>query len=187
MRVVVVSVLVALTATACSGGDSDGGEGGASTAPPTTTAPAPAPETTGTTSTPAAGPTLLELVRADDRLGRVAAALERPELADLAARLDDPRRPMTLFAPVDGGLPGVTDPDLAARLPSHAVEGTYLAADLAAEPRLRTLAGTTLVVTDGEGGARVGTAALVTTDVEAVNGVVHLVDGPVSRAPPRAG
>lgn len=179
----VLSVLGALTAAACSGADSDG-EGGTPTAPPT--APAPAPETTSTTSRAPAAPTVLALVRADDRLGRVAAALERPELAELAARLADPGQTSTLFAPVDGGLEDVTDAELAALLPAHAVEGTHLAADLAGGARLPALDGTTLVVAV-DGGARAGRAAFVTTDVEAANGVVHLVDGPVSRVATGAG
>lgn len=180
----VVKVLVALVLAGPVAGCSGDDHGPAQPATTTTAAPA---TTSGAPPTTTATPTVRDLVGADRRLRRVAAALEQPGLAELARRLDDPHRSSTLFAPVDAGLGGVSDARLATLLPAHVVDGAYLATDLARAPRLRSLAGSTLVVTVGDDGALVGPARLVTTDVEAANGVVHLVDRPVVTRAPRGG
>lgn len=116
----------------------------------------------------------------------LAAALEAADLVE-ALKGDGP---FTVFAPTDdafGALPeGTVDTlleeenadQLNAVLTYHVVPGEYLAADLeAGEYELETLQGSTVDVVVGDDGAVTVDGANVTTaDVEASNGVIHIID-----------
>jgi uncharacterized surface protein with fasciclin (FAS1) repeats len=93
--------------------------------------------------------------------------------------------PFTVFAPADetfAGVPaGVLDAVLSNKteltrvLTYHVVPGTYTAADLAGVDTLTTLSGATLTIsTDGQ--VTVDGATVVTADIQARNGVIHVID-----------
>jgi len=96
--------------------------------------------------------------------------------------------PFTVFAPVNNAFAALPADQLARLLESgnvailskllryHVVPGRIEAADLAEGRVLTTVEGTTLRITLA-GGARVNSARITTTDIEAVNGLIHLIDG----------
>jgi transforming growth factor-beta-induced protein len=112
--------------------------------------------------------------------------------ADLAGALNG-AGPLTVFAPTDAAFASalaelsltpaqlLASPDLASILTYHAVDGAVRAADVVALPKpatVTTLQGSAftvdaaLKVIDG----RARQAGLVATDVEASNGVIHVID-----------
>ncbi len=105
-----------------------------------------------------------------------------------AAGLDDTlagRGPFTVFAPNDEAfakLPaGTVESLLADRtkltdvLTYHVVAGRVTAADAAALPSASTVQGAELPITLN-GGVQVGDASVVSADIEASNGVIHVID-----------
>ena len=96
--------------------------------------------------------------------------------------------PLTVFAPTDeafGALPAGTverllEPanrdELAALLSYHVVAGRITSDALADGARLETLEGRALTFDAAEDGFTVRGARLLTTDVAAANGVIHIVD-----------
>ena len=108
--------------------------------------------------------------------------------ANLVSALQLPNGPFTVFAPVDaafGKLPATLLTDVAkltATLKLHVVLGRLYAADViavaaSATPYLTTLNGDVLNVTNVAGTVYLnGYAAITTADVDASNGVAHLID-----------
>lgn len=171
--------LVALAAiVACSDDDDTTNP---STTPPTTTPP---------TTTPEAGTTTKDIVdtaAATPSLSTLVGAVQAAGLVDTLKGTG----PFTVFAPTNdafGKLPSflttqlVTAPyktELGLILKYHVLSGTVRAADIAGKTSMPpTVAGGMLSV-DGTGsGVTVnGSVNVTTADVEASNGVVHLVDG----------
>jgi uncharacterized surface protein with fasciclin (FAS1) repeats len=93
--------------------------------------------------------------------------------------------PFTLFAPSDDAfakLPDGTVDSLLADpakltdvLTYHVVPGRVTAADAASLSTAPTVQGTDLPIA-GNGGVQVGDANVVTADIEATNGVIHVID-----------
>ena len=93
--------------------------------------------------------------------------------------------PFTVFAPTDeafaalpaGALEGLlANPDqLAAVLTLHVVSGEAMAADVITLTEVTTVGGTVLPI-DTETGVSVGGATVVVADVDAANGVIHVID-----------
>jgi transforming growth factor-beta-induced protein len=96
--------------------------------------------------------------------------------------------PFTVFAPVNSAFEAVPADVLARLLETgnvailskvlryHVVPGRILAADLTEGQTVTTVEGTTLRITLA-GGAKVNNARITATDIQATNGVVHLIDG----------
>lgn len=96
--------------------------------------------------------------------------------------------PLTVFAPTDdafGALPAGTietllKPEnkdkLATILKYHVIAGEVGSAALADGARLETLAGIDAVITQTENGFNIENARIVATDIDASNGVVHVID-----------
>jgi uncharacterized surface protein with fasciclin (FAS1) repeats len=95
--------------------------------------------------------------------------------------------PYTLFAPTEDAFSEIgvdalvalaaNREDLAHTLRTHIVAGTYLLSDLADIERLQSIAGTELFISVGEDDeAYVEEARIVRSDIDAENGIVHLVD-----------
>lgn len=114
-------------------------------------------------------------------------------LASLDGALDNTSSQYTVFAPKDSAfaaLPkSVTDalvkPEnktvLAGILKYHVIPSKILSTDLAADQTVTTLNGDTLVVKKADGKVTItdktgGVSTVTTADVEATNGVVHIVD-----------
>ncbi len=114
----------------------------------------------------------------------LAAALEA---ADLVEALQG-EGPFTVFAPPDGAfakLPEGTvesllEPEnqeqLKAVLLYHVVPGKVMAGDIFGEASPATLEGSTLQITKADGLVSVNAAEVVTADVIASNGVIHVID-----------
>ncbi len=110
------------------------------------------------------------------------AALEAAGLTD-ALKGDGP---FTVFAPTDeafdalpeGTVEGLLqDPDaLAQILTYHVVSGEYMASDVAGMGHAETLQGGHLSISASDYGVRINDASVVTADIEASNGVIHVID-----------
>jgi transforming growth factor-beta-induced protein len=138
-------------------------------------------------STPDAGPaTIPFLARDTPSLTTLYTALEA---ADLVNTLDAVGSTFTVFAPTNaafqalpsGELNRLLQPANRAELQSvltyHVVPGVVRAADLTNGQILTTVQGARLVVNITGGVVRVNGVAVTTPDVEAENGVVHIVEG----------
>lgn len=96
--------------------------------------------------------------------------------------------PFTVFAPTDdafaqlpaGTVESLLLPEnrdqLTAILTYHVVPGRFLATDVLASATLPTVQGQDLSITLDDGVPRVDAAAIVQTDIEASNGVIHVID-----------
>lgn len=93
--------------------------------------------------------------------------------------------PFTVFAPTDEAFAQIPQDTLQAVLADkekltailtyHVVPGKLMAADVVRSTQLQTVQGQTITVST-EGGVRVGDANVVQTDIEADNGVIHVID-----------
>ncbi|MEM1174944.1 MAG: fasciclin domain-containing protein [Pseudomonadota bacterium] len=96
--------------------------------------------------------------------------------------------PLTVFAPTDeafsalpaGTIETLLKPEnkdqLATILKYHVIAGKVGSGALADGARLETLAGVDAVISQTEGGFNIENARIVTTDIDASNGVVHVID-----------
>ena len=106
--------------------------------------------------------------------------------------------PFTVFAPTDdafAAIPKATldallaDPsgDLTQILLYHVVPGKVMAADVTDGLEATTAQGGTVKFTVANGAVKINDATIVTTDIEASNGVIHVIDAvimpPVAQAP----
>ena len=111
-----------------------------------------------------------------------------------AAGLEDTLRgegPFTVFAPTDdafaalpeGTLDSLLLPEnldqLVSILTYHVVPGKLMAADVAAMDTLETVNGDPLAVTLVNGNVTLGPATVIQADIEASNGVIHVIDNVV--------
>jgi uncharacterized surface protein with fasciclin (FAS1) repeats len=109
------------------------------------------------------------------------------EAAGLADALRGPG-PFTVFAPTDaafaalpaGTLDSLLLPEnrerLVAILRHHVLSGRLRAADVVGQSRLMTLGGQSLQVNVSDAGVQVGGARVTTADIDASNGVIHVID-----------
>ena len=124
---------------------------------------------------------IMETIKADASLGRLASSLEK---ANLMERLKE-GGPFTLFAPNNDAFTRmniektVLDPKvLADTLTYHLVSGTYSARELheMIPSRLETENGKSLTLEMDEGELVVDNGKFVTTDIECSNGIIHIID-----------
>jgi uncharacterized surface protein with fasciclin (FAS1) repeats len=93
--------------------------------------------------------------------------------------------PFTVFAPTDEAFAQIPQETLQAVLADkekltailtyHVVPGRLMAADVVRSTQLQTVQGQSITVS-AEGGVRVDDANVVQTDIEADNGVIHVID-----------
>lgn len=126
--------------------------------------------------------TIVEVASANDDFSTLVEAITA---ADLAATLSGDG-PFTVFAPTNaafaalpaGLLEKLLLPEnkdvLVAILTYHVVPGEVMAADVTAGD-VASVQGENITVTT-DGGVKVNTANVVTTDVDASNGVIHVID-----------
>ena len=107
--------------------------------------------------------------------------------ADLVTALSAPEGPFTVFAPTDDAFAALPDglvecllePDnsgaLTAILTYHVVNGTVLSSDLADGMMPATLQGEAITI-DLSSGVSINDASVVTPDIMASNGVIHVID-----------
>jgi uncharacterized surface protein with fasciclin (FAS1) repeats len=136
---------------------------------------------TGGASPRSCGRSSTSAVHPDGRTTLVAAI----QAAGLVDTLSGPG-PFTVFAPTDAAFAALpdgalddllADPDaLAEVLTYHVVAGELYAADVVGQTELETVQGGTVSVEVDGDTVRVGDATIVTTDIEASNGVIHVID-----------
>ncbi len=134
-------------------------------------------------TTPDARPDIAELASSSAELSTLVTALQTAGLVE-ALQADGP---FTVFAPRDAAFEALGSTTVSALLAEdnraaltdlltyHVVSGRFTAAELAGGAVLPTLAGKSLRV-EGGGGVSVDGAAVVTADLEAGNGIVHVID-----------
>lgn len=93
--------------------------------------------------------------------------------------------PFTVFAPTDEAFAQIPQDTLQAVLANkeqltailtyHVVPGKLMAADVARSSQLQTVQGQSITVST-DGGVKVDDANVVQTDIEADNGVIHVID-----------
>ena len=187
-RILPLAAVLALALTTAACGSDDAGTAASSSAPMTTSA-APSPSPSPTESMAAAD--IVDTAVAAGNFTTLAAALEAAGLVDT---LKGPG-PFTVFAPTDdafAALPAGTvdtllkDPkgDLSTILTYHVVPGKVMAADVVKldGQKVKTVQGGELTVgVDGDKvtltDAAGNTVNVTATDVEASNGVIHVIDG----------
>ena len=158
---------------------------------------APGPEPTSTPApkpTPTPEPAQTEAPADIVDTAVAAGSFETLVAAVQAAELEGALRgegPFTVFAPTDAAfeaLPDGTleellaDPtgDLAQILLYHVVPGRVMAADVSDGLEVETLQGSTVTFAEGAGGElHINNAVIVSTDVEASNGVIHVIDAAI--------
>jgi uncharacterized surface protein with fasciclin (FAS1) repeats len=128
---------------------------------------------------------IVELAVASDQLKTLVAAVKAAGLVD---QLGAENGPWTVFAPVDSAfakLPKATLEQLlqpanraalAGILGLHVVPGRIAARELLQKQKLTTLMGAPIAARLVAGKLTIGGAGLVATDVQAGNGVIHLID-----------
>jgi uncharacterized surface protein with fasciclin (FAS1) repeats len=127
--------------------------------------------------------TIVDVLSVDGRFSTLAASIGAAGLAETLAG----KGPFTLFAPPDSVFaklpPGTAEsllqdpPVLKNILLYHIVPGRLTVADLAALPAAATLLGDPISIARAPGGAlTIGGAAIVAPDIEARNGVIHVID-----------
>ncbi len=132
-------------------------------------------------------PETKNIVEVADAAGSFGTLLAAAKAAGLAGVLST-GGPFTVFAPTDaafaklpaGTVESLLKPEnrekLAAILKYHVVAGRVYADQALAAGSALTLEGSTVKIKSGRGGATVQNARIVTTDIQAVNGVVHVID-----------
>lgn len=125
---------------------------------------------------------IADLVSDTDDLSTLAAAVDAADLSD-ALGGDDP---LTVFAPNNEAFDALTvdalleedNADLLAEvLQYHVVSGAALSGDLSDGQTIETLQGDELRVSIDDGTVRINGATVTQADIEAENGVVHVIDG----------
>jgi uncharacterized surface protein with fasciclin (FAS1) repeats len=149
---------------------------------PTTSAAAPSESAMASDPAMAEAGTIVEVAAANPDFETLVAAVTAAGLVDTLSS----EGPFTVFAPTDAAfdaLPeGVLDalllPEnkdaLTAILTYHVVSGEVMAADVTAGD-VPTVEGSTIAITT-DGGVKVNEANVTATDVDASNGVIHVID-----------
>lgn len=127
---------------------------------------------------------IVDLAAGNKNLSTLVAAVKAGGLVDVL-KSDGP---FTVFAPTDeafaalpaGTLESLLKPEnkdkLAAILKYHVVSGKVMSTDLSNGMEAKTVEGEMIKVTLDKGGAKINNATVVAADVEASNGVVHVID-----------
>jgi transforming growth factor-beta-induced protein len=134
------------------------------------------------------GPALKTITQTAAATGNLSTLVTALQAASLTTTLDG-TTPYTVFAPVNAAFAAVP-PEILARLLEtgnrailtkvltfHVVPGKLTASQLTNGQVLTTVEGTQLTVSITNGSVRVNGALVTTPDVQASNGVVHLIDG----------
>lgn len=125
---------------------------------------------------------IVEIASGDNRFTTLVAAVKA---ADLVETLKG-KGPFTVFAPTDDAfrkLPAGTVESLLKDIPTlknillfHVVSGKVMAADVVKLKSANTVLGKPVAVTVTNGKVAVNDANVVITDIEASNGVIHVID-----------
>lgn len=171
IRIVALTAVLALVAAACGGDDSDA-EATTTTAQATTT-----------TVAEAMTDTIVDVAVAGG-FDTLVTAVQAAGLADTLAG----DGPFTVFAPTDaafaklpeGTVESLLKPEnrdqLVAILTYHVVAGKVTAADVVKLDDAKTVNGQDVRITVADSAVQVNDANVIKTDIEASNGVIHVID-----------
>ncbi len=132
----------------------------------------------------AAKPTVVEIAAGNPDFSTLVAAIQAAGLVEALSG----DGPFTVFAPTNeafaqlpaGTLDMLLLPEnkdkLTAILTYHVVPGKVMAADVVTLSEATSLEGDTITVSTVDGGVKVDSANVVATDIEASNGVIHVID-----------
>jgi len=128
---------------------------------------------------------IVDIAVEDGRFTTLVAAVQAAGLVD--ALKDD--GPLTVFAPTDDAFAALPEGTVAALLEDipalsnillyHVAEGKYMASDVVELTQLETLQGQYLDISVMDGKVMVDNAQIIITDIEASNGVIHVIDAVV--------
>jgi len=128
---------------------------------------------------------IVDIAVEDGRFTTLVAAVQAAGLVD-ALKAEGP---LTVFAPTDdafAALPEGTVEALLADIPAltnillyHVVDGKYMASDVVELSQLETLQGQYLDIQVMDGKVMIDNAQIIITDIEASNGVIHVIDAVV--------
>lgn len=133
---------------------------------------------------PKAESTIVEIAVGNPDFSTLVAALQAAGLVEALSG----DGPFTVFAPTNEAFaqlpPGTLEmlllPEnkekLTAILTYHVVSGEVMAADVVKLTEATSLEGDTIAITVVDGGVKVDEAAVVMTDIDASNGVIHVID-----------
>ena len=132
-------------------------------------------------------PSDADIVQVAAKNGSFSTLLAAAQAAGLAETLKS-SGPFTIFAPTDDAFANLGDKTIASLLlpknratlarilKHHVVAGRMYSPEAVSAGSVMTLAGTRLPIAITDKGAMVGTASIVATDVDAKNGVIHVID-----------
>ena len=125
---------------------------------------------------------IVDIAVEDGRFTTLVAAVQAAGLVDALKG----EGPLTVFAPTDdafAALPAGTVEALLADIPAltdillyHVVDGKVMAADVVGLSEAMTLQGSPIAVTVEDGKVFLNGAQVIITDIEASNGVIHVID-----------
>lgn len=131
-------------------------------------------------------PDIVDLAVADGRFTTLVAAVTAAELVDTLKG----EGPFTVFAPTDdafAALPEGTVEALLADIPAltdillyHVVSGKVLAADVVDLSTATTVQGQPINISVSDGVVKINDAQVIITDIEASNGVIHVIDAVIT-------
>jgi uncharacterized surface protein with fasciclin (FAS1) repeats len=126
-------------------------------------------------------PDIVDIAVSNDNFKTLVAAVQA---AGLVEALQSPG-PFTVFAPVDAAFaalpPGTVQtlvqnpPQLARILKFHVVAGKFTQAELAKLGKVESLEGSSIPI-DCSDGFEVKNSTVITADIEADNGIIHVID-----------
>ena len=131
-----------------------------------------------------AKPTIAEVAAGNDDFSTLVAALQAADLVDVLAG----EGPYTVFAPTNeafaalpaGTVENLLKPEnkdqLIAVLTYHVVPGAVYAADVTKLDSATTVQGDSVQIAAKMGKVKIDNALVVATDIEASNGVIHVID-----------
>ncbi|MEJ2411898.1 MAG: fasciclin domain-containing protein [Anaerolineales bacterium] len=128
---------------------------------------------------------IVDIAVEDGRFTTLVAAVEAAGLVDALKG----EGPLTVFAPTDDAFAALPEGTVAALLEDipalsnillyHVAEGKYMASDVVELTQLETLQGQYLDISVMDGKVMVDNAQIIITDIEASNGVIHVIDAVV--------
>jgi len=128
--------------------------------------------------------TIVDIAAGNDDFSTLVTAVKAAGLVDTLAG----KGPFTVFAPTnaafaklpEGTLEMLLKPEnkdkLTAVLTYHVVPGKVMAADVVGLDSAKTVQGQTVSIDAGDKGVAVDGASVIKTDIEASNGVIHVID-----------
>ena len=131
---------------------------------------------------PAQSPDIVDVASEAGSFNTLIAALEAAELVDVL-RSDGP---FTVFAPTDDAFAAIPEADLQALLADkealtavltyHVVPGKVMASDVVELSNAKTVQGQDVHIAVDMGTVKVDNATVTATDIQASNGVIHVID-----------